>query len=151
MRLIIQRVQRASVATQGQIKDKIGPGMLILLGVEEEDTVEDILYLTYKLTRLRIFSDSEGKMNLPITDTLGQVLVISQFTLFAQTQKGNRPSYVRAARPEFARMLYEMFVLQLEKELSTRVATGVFGADMQVELVNDGPVTIWMDSKDKGY
>lgn len=121
-----------------------------MLGVEDADTVDDIQYLTYKLTRLRIFNDEEGKMNLPITDLVGaKVMVISQFTLFASTQKGNRPSFTRAARPEFARMMYEMFVLQLEKELSTPVATGIFGADMKVSLVNDGPVTIIMDSQNK--
>jgi len=150
MRIVIQRVSEASVTIEGKVKDKIGRGLVILLGVEDADTMEDIHYLTYKLTRLRIFSDEEGKMNLPITDLTGaRVMVISQFTLFAGTKKGNRPSYTRAARPEFAKMMYEIFVRQMEKELSTKVASGIFGADMKVALVNDGPVTIMMDSKDK--
>lgn len=150
MRVVVQRVLEASVTIGGKVKDKIGKGFLILLGVEEADTVEDIDYLTYKLTRLRVFGDEDGKMNLPITDIVGaKVMVISQFTLFAGTKKGNRPSYTRAAQPEFARMMYEMFVKQMEKELSIKVATGIFGADMKVALVNDGPVTILMDSKDK--
>lgn len=151
MRILIQRVKEASVSIDGKIKSKIGAGLLILAGVEADDTIDDILYLTYKITRLRIFSDENGKMNLPITDTMGKVMVISQFTLFASTQKGNRPSYTRAAAPEFARMMYEFFVKQLEKELSIKIATGTFGADMKVALVNDGPVTIWMDSKNKDY
>lgn len=150
MRLVIQRVSDASVSVEGQVKGKIGKGMVILLGIEDADTIDDMLYLTYKLTRLRIFSDDDGRMNLPITDVLGaKVMVISQFTLFASTKKGNRPSYTRAARPEFAKMMYELFVKQLEKELSTPVATGVFGADMKVSLVNDGPVTILMDTANK--
>lgn len=151
MRILIQRVKEASVSIDGKVKGKIGTGLLILAGVEADDTVDDILYLTYKITRLRIFNDENGKMNLPITDTMGKVMVISQFTLYASTQKGNRPSYTRAAAPEFARMMYEIFVKQLEKELSMKIATGTFGADMKVALVNDGPVTIWMDSKNKDY
>lgn len=150
MRLLIQRVSEASVSIEGQVKDKIGKGMVLLLGVEDADTIDDMLYLTYKLTRLRIFNDENGKMNLPVTDVLGaKVMVISQFTLFANTKKGNRPSYTRAARPEFAKMMYELFVKQLEKELSMKIATGVFGADMKVALVNDGPVTIFMDTANK--
>lgn len=151
MRVLIQRVAEAGVTINGVLKDKIGAGLLIFLGVEEEDTLEDIQYLTYKITRIRIFGDEQGKMNLPITDTFGKVMVISQFTLFASTMKGNRPSYIKAARPEFAKLMYEMFVLQLEKELSMKIASGEFGADMKINLVNDGPVTIWMDSKDKTY
>lgn len=131
----------------GKVKGKIGRGMLILLGVEADDSVDDIQKLTYKINRLRIFGDDEGKMNLSITDIMGQVMVISQFTLFASTKKGSRPSFTQAAKPEFARMLYEMFILQLEKELSTKVATGEFGADMKVSLVNDGPVTLLIDTK----
>lgn len=135
---------------EGKVHGKIGRGLVILLGVEDADTVDDIQYLTYKITRLRIFGDDEGKMNLPITDLVGaRVMVISQFTLFASTKKGNRPSYTRAGQPEFAKMMYEMFVLQLGKELSSPIATGVFGADMKVALVNDGPVTILMDSQNK--
>lgn len=147
MRVVIQRVSEASVKIDGKVKSKIGRGLVILLGIEEEDTVDDIQKLTYKINRLRIFGDAEGKMNLSITDIMGQVMVISQFTLFASTKKGSRPSFIKAAKPEFARMLYEMFVMQIEKELSTKVATGEFGADMKVSLTNDGPVTIMIDSK----
>lgn len=147
MRVVIQRVSEASVKIDGKVKGKIGRGMLILLGIEADDSVDDIQKLTYKINRLRIFGDEEGKMNLSITDIMGQVMVISQFTLFASTKKGSRPSFIQAAKPEFARMLYEMFILQLEKELSTKVATGEFGADMKVSLVNDGPVTILIDTK----
>lgn len=147
MRVVIQRVSEASVKIDGKVKGKIGRGFVILLGIEAEDTVDDIQKLTYKINRLRVFEDEEGKMNLSITDIMGQVMVISQFTLFASTKKGSRPSFIRAAKPEFARMLYEMFILQLEKELSTKVATGEFGADMKVSLVNDGPVTILIDTK----
>lgn len=147
MRVVIQRVSEAAVKIDGRVKGKIGRGFLILLGIEAEDTVDDIQKLTYKINRLRVFEDEEGKMNLSITDIMGQVMVISQFTLFASTKKGSRPSFIRAAKPEFARMLYEMFVRQLEKELSTKVATGEFGADMKVSLVNDGPVTIMIDTK----
>jgi D-tyrosyl-tRNA(Tyr) deacylase len=147
MRVVIQRVSEASVKIDGKVKSKIGRGFVILLGIEAEDTVDDIAKLTYKINRLRVFDDGEGKMNLSITDIMGQVMVISQFTLFASTKKGSRPSYIRAAKPEFARMLYEMFIMQIEKELSTKVASGVFGADMKVSLTNDGPVTILIDSK----
>lgn len=147
MRVVIQRVSEASVKIDGKTKGKIGRGLLILLGIEADDSVDDIQKLTYKINRLRIFGDAEGKMNLSITDIMGQVMVISQFTLFASTKKGSRPSFIQAAKPEFARMLYEMFVMQLEKELSTKVATGEFGADMKVSLVNDGPVTILIDTK----
>lgn len=147
MRVVIQRVSEASVKIDGKVKAKIGRGFVILLGVETEDTVDDIQKLTYKINRLRVFGDEEGKMNLSITDIMGQIMVISQFTLFASTKKGSRPSFTQAAKPEFARMLYEMFILQLEKELSTKVATGEFGADMKVSLVNDGPVTILIDTK----
>lgn len=147
MRVVIQRVSEASVKIDGKVKGKIGRGFVILLGIETEDTVDDIQKLTYKINRLRVFGDEEGKMNLSITDIMGQVMVISQFTLFASTKKGSRPSFIQAAKPEFARMLYEMFILQMEKELSTKVVTGEFGADMKVSLVNDGPVTILIDTK----
>lgn len=147
MRVIIQRVSEASVKINGNIKAKIGKGLLIFLGIEDSDGIEDITKLTYKITRLRIFSDEAGKMNLPITDVMGKVLVVSQFTLHASTIKGSRPSFIRAAKPEFARMLYEMFVKQLEKELSIKAATGEFGADMKISLTNDGPVTIIIDTK----
>lgn len=147
MRVVVQRVSEALVKIDGKVKAKIGRGFVILLGIEEEDSVDDIAKLTYKINRLRIFNDDDGKMNLSITDIMGQVMVISQFTLFASTKKGSRPSFIKAAKPEFARMLYEMFILQIEKELSTKVATGEFGADMKVSLTNDGPVTILIDSK----
>jgi len=147
MRVVIQRVSEASVKIDGKVKAKIGKGLLIFLGIEDSDGIEDITKLTYKITRLRIFSDEAGKMNLPITDVLGKVLVVSQFTLHASTIKGSRPSFIRAAKPEFARMLYEMFVKQLEKELSIKVGTGEFGADMKISLTNDGPVTIIIDTK----
>lgn len=147
MRVVIQRVSEASVKIDGKVKAKIGKGLLIFLGIEDSDGIEDITKLTYKITRLRIFSDEAGKMNLPITDVMGKVLVVSQFTLHASTIKGSRPSFIRAAKPEFARMLYEMFVKQLEKELSIKAATGEFGADMKISLTNDGPVTIIIDTK----
>lgn len=147
MRVVIQRVSEASVKIDGKVKSKIGKGLLIFLGIEDNDGVEDITKLTYKITRLRIFSDEAGKMNLPITDVLGKVMVVSQFTLHASTIKGSRPSFIKAAKPEFARMLYEMFVKQLEKELSIIIATGEFGADMKISLTNDGPVTIIIDTK----
>ncbi|MCZ2444619.1 MAG: D-tyrosyl-tRNA(Tyr) deacylase [Flavobacteriales bacterium] len=152
MRALIQRVSEATVVINKRTKDKIEKGLLIFLGVEEGDTIEDITYLTYKITRMRIFADEAGKMNRCFHDILtARIMVISQFTLFADTRKGNRPSFIRAARPEFARMMYEMFVLQLEKETNNRIAVGEFGADMKVHLVNDGPVTIWLDSKFKDY
>jgi D-tyrosyl-tRNA(Tyr) deacylase len=147
MRVVIQRVSEASVKIDGKVKAKIGKGLLIFLGIEDSDGIEDITKLTYKITRLRIFADEAGKMNLPITDIMGKVMVVSQFTLHASTVKGSRPSFIRAAKPEFARMLYEMFVKQLEKELSIKVATGEFGADMKISLTNDGPVTIIIDTK----
>ncbi len=147
MRLVVQRVSKASVEVEGKITGKIDLGLLILVGIEDDDTLEDITWLTYKLTRLRIFDDKEGKMNLSIHEVDGRVLVVSQFTLHASIKKGSRPSYVKAAKPEFARMMYEIFVKQLEKELHTTVQTGIFGADMKVSLINDGPVTLIIDSK----
>lgn len=147
MRVTIQRVKRAQVRINGKIKDKIGEGLLIFVGVEDSDTLEDITRLTYKITRLRIFPDKNGKMNLSLWDTDYRAMVISQFTLFASTKKGSRPSFINAGKPEFSRMMYEMFCLQLEKELNSRVATGEFGANMEVSLVNDGPVTINIDTK----
>lgn len=149
MRCVIQRVSKASVTIAGDVKSSIGNGLLVLLGVEEADTQEDIEWLTGKIARLRIFPDDQGVMNLSLTDSGGDLLVVSQFTLFASTKKGNRPSYIRAARPETAIPLYEEFVRRMELELGKKVGTGEFGADMQVELVNDGPVTIWIDTKDK--
>lgn len=150
MRIVLQRVTEASVTIKGAIKSKIKKGLVVFVGIEEEDTVEDIVYVSFKIARMRIFGDNEGKMNLSLADLIEtKVLVISQFTLFASTKKGNRPSFIGAAKPEFARMMYEMFCLQLEKDCGSKVLTGIFGADMQVALVNDGPVTIVLDSKIK--
>jgi D-tyrosyl-tRNA(Tyr) deacylase len=147
MRALIQRVSTAEVHIEGEPAGRIGAGLLILLGIEEADQDEDIEWLAGKLTRLRIFSDAEGKMNASVTDIGGDALVVSQFTLHASTRKGNRPSFIRAARPEVAIPLYEKFLARLEGEIGRAVARGVFGADMKVSLVNDGPVTIWMDTK----
>ena len=148
MRLVIQRVQRASVTIGGHEKAAIGKGLLILIGIEEADTRDDADWLVGKVAGLRIFDDADGVMNRSVTDINGQILVVSQFTLMASTRKGNRPSYIRAARPETAIPLYNAFVAQLKQLMGKDIPTGVFGADMQVELVNDGPVTILMDSKD---
>ncbi len=148
MRIVLQRVSEASVSIKGEVKSKIQKGLVVLVGIEEADTLEDVQYLSFKIARMRIFSDKEGKMNLSLADLLDtKVLVISQFTLFASTKKGNRPSFIHAAQPEFAKLMYEMFCLELQKDCGSKVLTGVFGADMQVALVNDGPVTITMDSK----
>ena len=147
MRVVVQRVKKAAVEIQGQVVGDIQNGLLVLLGIEHEDGQDDAKYLIQKLTQLRIFSDTDGKMNLSIQDVGGQFLVVSQFTLHAATRKGNRPSYIRAARPEQAIPLYEYFVEELQKTTSSTIQTGLFGADMQVSLVNDGPVTIIMDSK----
>lgn len=149
MRVVIQRVKHASVTIGGNLKSSIGQGMLVLLGIEEPDTAEDRLWLVKKISALRIFDDAEGVMNRSITDIGGEVLIVSQFTLMASTKKGNRPSYIRAARPEAAIPHYEAFCREMEQALGQPVATGEFGADMQVELVNDGPVTILMDTKNK--
>jgi len=149
MRTLIQRVSEASVQIEGKIHGEIEKGLLIFLGIEHEDTKEDADWLIQKITGLRIFSDEEGKMNLSSSDINGQFLVISQFTLHASTKKGNRPSYIKAARPETAIPLYEYFIEQLKINSKAKVATGVFGADMKVALVNDGPVTIWIDSKNR--
>lgn len=149
MRLVIQRVSSASVSIEGEMKSSINQGLLILLGIEEVDSSEDINWLCKKVANLRIFSDAEGLMNLSLLDVGGDALVVSQFTLHASTKKGNRPSYIRAARPETAIPLYEEFVAKLSEEISKPIGTGEFGADMQVQLVNDGPVTIIMDSKNR--
>ncbi len=149
MRALIQRVTSASVTIAGTVHSSIGPGLLVLFGVEEADTAEDVAWLAGKIARLRIFSDSAGQMNLSLSETGGEPLVVSQFTLLASTKKGNRPSFVRAARPEQAVPLYESFCAALTAELARPVQTGVFAADMQIALVNDGPVTIWMDSKSR--
>ncbi len=147
MRIVIQRVKEASVTIDGVERSRIGVGMMILIGVCDEDTEEDIEYLCQKVVKLRIFDDAQGVMNLPVTDIEGSgLLVVSQFTLMASTRKGNRPSYIHASRPEFAVPMYERFVARLGELSGREVQTGVFGADMQVSLVNDGPVTIIMDS-----
>lgn len=149
MRVVVQRVKRASVTIDGELHSKIGGGMLILLGICNEDNSADIDWLCGKISKLRIFDDAQGVMNLSVMDVGGEVLVVSQFTLMASTSHGNRPSYIRAARPEVAIPLYEEFVASLKKTLGKEVATGVFGADMKVELLNDGPVTILIDSKNR--
>lgn len=147
MRIVIQRVVEASVTIEGKIHGEIGCGLLVLLGIESEDTQEDIDWLVGKIACLRIFADLEDKMNLSLSDVEGEVLVISQFTLHASTKKGNRPSYIRSAPPEVAEPLYQAFVRTLEVAIGKTVPTGIFGADMKVALVNDGPVTISIDSK----
>lgn len=149
MRVVIQRVSEASVTIDETVISSISKGYMILLGIEESDTTEDIGWLSKKIVGLRIFSDSDGKMNLDIKEVNGDILLISQFTLHAQTKKGNRPSYIKAARPEQAIPLYEQFIKQLSIDLGKQVFTGEFGADMKVALVNDGPVTIIIDSKNK--
>jgi D-aminoacyl-tRNA deacylase len=149
MRIVVQRVTQASVTIEGVEHSQIKTGLLILLGIEHDDTEEDILWLCKKITALRIFSDAAGLMNLSIQEIEGEMLVVSQFTLYSSTKKGNRPSFIRAARPEIAIPLYECFVKTLIQESGRGVYTGVFGADMQVSLINDGPVTILMDSKQR--
>ena len=149
MRLLIQRVKHASVAIGGDVCSRIGAGLLVLLGVGADDTDEDVEYLAGKLVRLRIFDDAQGVMNLDVRQVGGQVLVVSQFTLLASTRKGNRPSYIKAAPEAISRPLYERFAAGVGRALGREVATGEFGADMQVELVNDGPVTIWIDSRQR--
>ena len=146
---VIQRVSEASVKTEGVIKGQIGLGFLVLLGIAHEDTTEDIDWLSKKIAGLRIFSDAEGKMNLSLQEVNGDILLISQFTLHASTKKGNRPSYINAARPEVAIPLYKSFIAATEKELGKPIQTGEFGADMKVSLINDGPVTIIIDTKEK--
>ena len=147
MRVLIQRVTEASVIIDQQIHARISGGLMILLGIEEPDNNEDIEWLVNKVLNLRIFDDESGVMNLSVKDIDGEILVVSQFTLHASNKKGNRPSYIRAARPEIAIPLYEQFVLRLENGSGKKILTGVFGAMMQIRLINDGPVTIWMDSK----
>ncbi|MEY3085340.1 MAG: hypothetical protein RL037_1520 [Bacteroidota bacterium] len=149
MRLVIQRVSEASLAIEGVIHARITQGLVVLIGIEHEDGLSDIDYLVTKLISLRIFSDDEGKMNRSIKEVNGSLLLVSQFTLHASTKKGNRPSYIRAARPEQAIPLYEKFIQTCQTILPEQVETGVFGADMMISLVNDGPVTICMDSKNK--
>ena len=146
---VIQRVSEASVKIDGNIKGEIQTGFLVLLGITHTDTQEDVEWISKKIVGMRVFSDEEGKMNLDLSAINGDILLISQFTLHASTKKGNRPSFIEAARPEIAIPLYEKTILQLEKELGKSIQTGTFGADMKVSLVNDGPVTIILDSKNK--
>lgn len=149
MRVVIQRVKKASVEVSGATISEIKKGFLILLGIETADTQEDIDWLVGKITKLRVFSDTEGAMNLSIKEVHGDVIVVSQFTLHASTKKGNRPSFIKAARPDVAIPLYESFVKKMEIDLEKKIQTGKFGAMMDVSLVNDGPVTITIDTKDK--
>ena len=149
MRIVIQRVQHASVSIDGEIHSRIGAGFLILLGVCEDDTSEDVEWLVRKVLALRVFDDEQGVMNRSIMEVGGEALVVSQFTLFASYKKGNRPSWLRAARHEISVPLYEEFCRKMSDGMGKKVGTGVFGADMKVELVNDGPVTICMDTKNK--
>jgi len=149
MRAVLQRVSEASVAIEGETVAKISRGLLVLVGIEDADTSEDIDWLTTKITNLRIFNDDAGVMNLSVQDINGDIIVVSQFTLHAATRKGNRPSYIKAAKPENAIPLYEAFVARLQLITGKKVQTGKFGADMKVALVNDGPVTIVIDTKNK--
>jgi D-tyrosyl-tRNA(Tyr) deacylase len=149
MRAVIQRVREASVTVDGEVVSSIGSGLLVLLGIEAADSREDIDWLVPKIGNLRIFNDAKGVMNRSLRDTDGALIVVSQFTLMASTKKGNRPSYIRAARPETAVPLYEAFVSKMEDFLRKKVGTGIFGADMKVSLLNDGPVTIWIDTKNR--
>lgn len=149
MRVVVQRASQAQVNVNGVPKGSIGHGLVVLVGIEDADTEADAEWLAAKLVRLRIFNDDEGKMNASVLDVAGGMLVVSQFTLHAKTKKGTRPSFIRAAHPDHAIPLYEHFVAVCSRELGRDVATGEFGADMQVELTNDGPVTIWMDTQHK--
>lgn len=149
MRAVIQRVSKASVKIDGKIHSYIGNGLLIFLGIEDADAVEDIEWLSGKVVNLRIFDDAEGIMNKSVIDIQGEIILVSQFTLHASTKKGNRPSYIKASKPEIAIPLYEKMIRQLSVDLGKEIKTGVFGADMKVELLNDGPVTIIMDTKDR--
>ncbi|MCQ2348987.1 MAG: D-aminoacyl-tRNA deacylase [Paludibacteraceae bacterium] len=149
MRTLIQRVQHAEVVVDGQEVSRIAQGLMVLVGIEDADTVEDIDYLAGKLVKLRVFDDEAGVMNRSVMDIGGEVMLVSQFTLMAATAKGNRPSYIRAAKPDFSKPMYETFCTKVEALLGKPVARGIFGADMKVTLLNDGPVTIWMDSKNK--
>lgn len=149
MRAVIQRVSQASCKVDEQITGQIEAGFLVLLGIEDADTEEDAQWLAQKIAQMRIFSDEQGLMNRALSDIQGRILLISQFTLFAQTKKGNRPGFIRAARPDKAIPLYEFMKTELEKQTNTQVETGIFGADMKISLVNDGPTTIIMDTKNK--
>jgi D-tyrosyl-tRNA(Tyr) deacylase len=149
MKVVIQRVSEASVTVDGQKTADIQKGLLVLVGIEDADTQEDIDWLAGKIIKMRIFGDENDVMNCSVQDIDGDIIVVSQFTLHASTKKGNRPSYIKAAKPDFAIPMYEKFVMSLEKELEKKVQTGIFGADMKVSLLNDGPVTITIDSKNR--
>ena len=149
MRAVVQKVSSASIVINQNTRKEMGAGLVVLLGIEDSDTQEDISWLSGKISRLRVFNDQEGVMNLSVADVEGEILVVSQFTLHASTKKGNRPSYIKAAPPETAIPLYEAFVDQMKLDLNKEVLTGEFGAYMQVQLVNDGPVTLWIDTKNK--
>jgi len=149
MRVVLQRVSEASVKIDGKIKAAIDKGLLLLVGIEHDDNTEDVEWLCKKIVQLRIFNDTEDKMNLSVQDIDGDILIISQFTLHAQCKKGNRPSFIKAARPEQSIPLYESFIAEMEIQLGKAVGSGIFGADMKVSLINDGPVTILFDSKNK--
>jgi D-tyrosyl-tRNA(Tyr) deacylase len=147
MRALIQRVTNAGVTINEELKSSIGNGLLVLLGIEDADAIEDITWLSNKIVNLRIFDDAHKVPNLSLKETGGDILLVSQFTLHANTKKGNRPSYIRASKSVVAIQVYEKMIVQLENDLSKKISTGVFGADMKVSLVNDGPVTIWIDTK----
>lgn len=149
MRVIVQRVLKANVEIEMKIHSQISNGLLVFVGIEEIDTIEDVIWLARKIVNLRIFDDENGVMNYSVKEIDGDILVVSQFTLHALTKKGNRPSYIRAARPETAIPLYEHFIKKLTLEFGKHINTGVFGADMKIALINDGPVTLWIDSKNK--
>lgn len=148
MRTVIQRVQHASVAIDGAVRSEIGKGLLILVGFEDSDTGKEIVRMAKKIVNMRIFDDDKGVMNRSVLEIGGEILIVSQFTLYASTKKGNRPSYIRAAKPDIAIPLYELFCKEVEMQLGREVKTGIFGADMKVYLLNDGPVTIIVDTKD---
>lgn len=149
MRVLIQRVSEAAVHVDGVCLSSMSSGLLVLAGFEAEDTAEDLLWTAQKIVQLRIFNDDQGVMNLSVKDVNGDIIIVSQFTLHAATKKGNRPSYIRAAKPDTAIPLYEQFVAIVSEQLGKTVGTGKFGADMKVSLINDGPVTIWIDSKNR--
>ncbi len=149
MRVVLQRVSEASVTIENTIVANISQGLVVLLGIEEEDTQEDISWLSAKISKIRIFSDENGLMNKSVQDINGDIILVSQFTLFASTKKGNRPGFTRSAKPDIAIPLYKLFIKQLESDLEKSIQTGEFGADMKIALINDGPVTICIDTKDK--
>jgi D-tyrosyl-tRNA(Tyr) deacylase len=149
MRIVIQKVKNASVAVKGEVLSKIEKGLLVLLGIEDADTENDIEWLVKKMVNLRIFNDENGVMNLSVKDIAGEIIVVSQFTLYANTKKGNRPSYIRSSKPDFAVPMYEKFIAKTEEVIGKKISTGKFGAMMEISLVNDGPVTIIIDSKQK--